>query len=129
MLGVDTNVLVRYLTGDHPEQSAKARFLLMNHDIFIGTTVLLECEWVLRHVYDVPRADIVSILRAIVGLPNISVENPSMLAVALDHAQSGMDFADALHLGAAARCDSFYSFDRKFIRAAAGGPIAVEEPK
>jgi len=120
VLAVDTNVLVRYLTGDHPEQSAKAHHLLANNDIFISTTVFLECEWVLRRVYDFPNADTIAVLRDLAGLPNISVENPSLLAEALDHAEKGMDFADAVHLGAATHCESLFTFDRKFVKAAAG---------
>ena len=118
MLAIDTNVLVRYLTGDHPVQSAKARSLLRESDIFISTTVMLECEWVLRRVYEIPNADTIAVLRGIAGLPNISVENASLLAEALDHAAAGMDFADALHLGASTHCDSLLTFDRKFASAA-----------
>ena len=51
MLAVDTNLIVRYLTGDHPAQSAKARAVIEGEDVFISTTVLLETEWVLRSVY------------------------------------------------------------------------------
>jgi predicted nucleic-acid-binding protein len=128
MLAIDTNVLVRYLTSDHPEQSSKAQRLLMNNDIFVSTTVMLECEWVLRRVYNFPSAHTIALLRAFAGLSNISVENPSLLAGALDKAEAGMDFADALHFGAASTCDALLTFDRKFIRAAAGGGLRVEEP-
>jgi predicted nucleic-acid-binding protein len=48
MLAVDTNVMVRYLTGDDAEQFAKASALIRDEDIYVGTTVLLETEWVLR---------------------------------------------------------------------------------
>jgi predicted nucleic acid-binding protein len=51
MLAIDTNLIVRYLTGDHPEQSPKARALIDSEDVFVCTTVLLETEWVLRSVY------------------------------------------------------------------------------
>ena len=128
MLGIDTNVLVRYLTGDHPEQSAKARALLVDNDIFISTTVLLECEWVLRRLYEFTNAETIAVLRAIAGLPNITVENAPLLADALDCAETGMDLADALHLGSAGHCTSFLTFDRKFIRAAAGRNPEVMEP-
>ena len=120
MLAIDTNVLVRYLTGDHPEQSAKAVSLVIDNDIFVGITVFLECEWVLRRLYGFSKADTIPVLRAFAGLPEISVENPAQLAEALDRAEAGMDFADALHLGAAAQCESLLTFDRKFVKAAAG---------
>ena len=128
MLGIDTNVLVRYLTGDHPEQAAKARALLMKNDIFVSTTVLLECEWVLRRLYDFTNAETIAALRAVAGLPNIMVENAPLLTEALDRAETGMDFADALHLGAAGHCTSFLTFDRKFIKTAAGQTPEVKEP-
>ena len=41
MLAVDTNLIVRYLTGDHPGQSAKARAVIEGEDVFVSTTVLL----------------------------------------------------------------------------------------
>ena len=40
MLAIDTNIVVRYLTGDHPEQSPKARALIDSEDVFVCTTVL-----------------------------------------------------------------------------------------
>ena len=42
MLAIDTNVIVRYLTADHPEQSRKARALINSEDVFVCTTELLE---------------------------------------------------------------------------------------
>lgn len=45
-----------------------------------------------------------------------SVENPPVLAEALDQAEAGMDFADALHLSAAGHCEAMLTFDRKFIK-------------
>ena len=51
MLAVDTNVIVRYLTGDDAEQFAKASALIRSEDVYVCTTVLLETEWVLRRGY------------------------------------------------------------------------------
>jgi predicted nucleic acid-binding protein len=42
MLAIDTNLIVRYLTGDHPRQSAKAKALIDGNDVFVCTTVLLD---------------------------------------------------------------------------------------
>ena len=47
MNGVDTNIIVRLLTGDDPGQSEKARAVFKKPDIFIAETVMLEAEWVL----------------------------------------------------------------------------------
>ena len=56
MLAIDTNVIVRYLTGDHPQQARKARTLIESEHVFVCTTVLLETEWVLRSVYGLTRS-------------------------------------------------------------------------
>lgn len=113
MHAVDTNVVVRYLTGDDPEQAAKARDLIDHQQVFVSRTVLLETEWVLRAVYEFPPAKIIPALRALGGLPNVHIETPELAATAMDHAEAGMDFADALHLAAASGCDSFVTFDKR----------------
>ena len=61
-------------------------------DVFVSTTVLLESEWVLRSVYGLSRTEVAAALRAFAGLPDLSVENPAVLAEALDCAEKGMDF-------------------------------------
>jgi predicted nucleic-acid-binding protein len=119
MLAVDTNVVVRYLTGDHPKQSAKARVLIDSEDIFVCTTVLLETEWVLRSVYGFTPAQVCTALRAFAGLPRVSLEDPALAALALDRTADGMDFADALHLGRTDACEALVTFDQRLVKAAA----------
>ena len=128
MRAIDTNIVVRYLTGDHPEQAARARSAIDTGPVFASTTVLLESEWVLRSVYEFSGEEVAAALRAFAGLPYVSVENPVMLAEALDRAENGLDFADALHLGAAARCEAMLTFDRGFIEKARGTSVRVTEP-
>ena len=129
MIAIDTNILVRYLTGDHPAQSRKARALVDGAEVFVGRTVMLESEWVLRSVYGYTGAQVCRALRAFAGLPRVTVETPAVLAQALDLAERGMDFADALHLLAAAECEAMATFDRKFVKAAkAVGLDGVREP-
>ena len=128
MRAIDTNIVVRYLTGDDPEQAARASAVIDAGDVFVGTTALLESEWVLRSVYGFSGPEVAVALRAFAGLPEVSVESPAMLAEALDRAENGMDFADALHLGAAARCEAMLTFDRRFIELAADSPVPVAEP-
>jgi len=118
MIAIDTNLIVRYLTGDHPEQAAKARALIDGNDVFIGMTVLLETEWVLRSVYGYAASAITKALRGFAGLPHVTLENPGMANQALDWTDAGLDFADALHLARAVDCNSFASFDERFARAA-----------
>jgi predicted nucleic acid-binding protein len=129
MLAVDTNLIVRYLTGDHPRQSAKARAVIDGEDIFVSTTVMLETEWVLRSVYNFDSAQVCVALRGFAGLPRVSLEDPALVATALDRTAHGLDFADALHLGRAEDCDAFATFDRQLIRAArAAGYDNVRAP-
>ncbi len=118
MIAVDTNIVVRYLTNDHPQQSAKAHALVKAKDIFLSKTVLLECEWVLRSVYGYSSDEVNRALRAFIGLPTASVESPGIVAHALDLAKNGLDFADALHVAAALDCETFVTFDRDFARRA-----------
>ena len=128
MRAIDTNIVVRYLTGDEPAQAARARAVVAAGQVFVGTTVLLESEWVLRSVYGLAGTEVAAALRAFAGLREVTVENPVLLAEALDRAEQGMDFADALHLGAAARCEAMLTFDRRFIQAARDAPVRVLEP-
>ncbi len=116
MLAIDTNVVVRYLTGDHAAQSRKAKALIDGSDVFISLTVLLETEWVLRSVYDFAPGRLALALRAFAGLPRVTVEEPQLAAEALDLAEKGIDFADALHLCKAKGCDAFVTFDARFAR-------------
>ena len=128
MRAVDTNVVVRYLTGDDFGQAARAKTAIDAGGVFVATTVLLESEWVLRGAYGFSRIEVAAALCAFAGLPGVSVENPDLIAEALDRAERGMDFADALHLGAAARCEAMLTFDRRFIQLAENAPIRVAEP-
>ncbi len=128
MIAIDTNLVVRYLTGDHPEQSARARKLVDENSVFVGLTVILEVEWVLRSAYGFAVGDVTRALRAFAGLPNVTMAEADLVAAALDLADRGMDFADALHLGQTRACERFVTFDRKFVKAArAAGHDEVQE--
>ncbi|MGH7024700.1 MAG: type II toxin-antitoxin system VapC family toxin [Caulobacteraceae bacterium] len=116
MLAIDTNVIVRALIGDEPDQSRRARALLESEAVFVSTTVLLETEWVLRSAYRVTAADTAEALKRLAGLPNVSFEAPVVIEQSLDWMTRGMDFADALHLTAARDCAGFATFDRNLGR-------------
>lgn len=94
------------------------RKVIDGEDVFVSTTVVLETEWVLRSVYGYDSAQVCAALRAFAGLPRVSLEDPALVATALDRTAQGLDFADALHLGRAEDCDVFVTFDQPFIRAA-----------
>jgi predicted nucleic-acid-binding protein len=128
MLAIDTNVVVRYLTGDHPDQSPRAQALVDGQAVFVPVTVVLEVEWVLRSAYGYAADQVARALGAFAGLPTVTIEDAGIVAEALDASLQGMDFADALHLGKSAGCSSFASFDLRLIMAAkASGGYSVCE--
>lgn len=130
MLAIDTNIVVRYLTGDDPDQSARARGIVDGGEaVFVTTTVLLETEWVLRGAYGYRGARLAAALTAFAGLPTVTLEAPSVAAAALNALRRGVDFADALHLAGAKDCDAFVTFDEAFAKAADGlGGVPVRTP-
>jgi predicted nucleic-acid-binding protein len=129
MRAVDTNLVVRYLTRDDPEQSPRARALINGGPVFMPVTVVLETEWVLRSSSRLPRAARAEALRSFVGLPTVTVGDADAVSAALDLFEGGMDFADALHLALASGCDAFATFDRMLVKAAeAAGIPGVQEP-
>ena len=118
MRAIDTNVVIRFLTIDDPEQSSKAKSAIEGGSIFIPTTVLLETEWVLRSAYRYTPDAMCVALRYLAGLPQVTLEHPAVVARALDLVSTGTDFADALHLCASEDCSSFVSFDRRLVKSA-----------
>lgn len=120
MLAVDTNVVVRLLVNDDERQGAKARALFESGDVWIGATVLLEVAWVLESVYGLDAVEAAESLDRLLGLPNVRVENPSAIAMALAAAKQGVDLADALHLCRAPEDVEFATFDRALAKSARG---------
>ncbi len=118
MVAVDTNVLVRLLTGDDPEQAAATRSLFRAGPIWIAKTVLLETGWVLRSLYGFDENAIRDAFTKLLGLQNVHVEDESCVAAALALAASGIELADALHLSSRPLGAAFVSFDRPFVRRA-----------
>ena len=118
MISVDTNVIVRLLTGDDQEQFRRAKSLFAHEDIRIATTVILECEWVLRYAYSFSPDEIVNGFQALFGLSNVKLQDTSGVYNALQWHKQGMDFADALHLATSQGSKSFATFDQKFIKSA-----------
>jgi predicted nucleic acid-binding protein len=120
MFAVDANVVVRCLTGDDVRQAPGARNFVDRNEVLVLSTVLIECEWVIRSVYRLAPARIAALLRQFAGLPTVSIERPEAFAQALDWFGRGMDFADAMHLAIAAEtdCEALATFDRKLAAAA-----------
>ena len=118
MIALDTNVVVRFLVNDEASQARRARALIKTNAVFVPMTVLLETEWVLRGGYGLPRAEVVRLLRALLGLPDLATEDPQRIARALDWHEGGIDFADALHLAGSAGAERFVTFDEKLVKSA-----------
>lgn len=127
MTGLDTNVLVRYLTQDDREQARRANALVADitadgQRCFIGPIVLCELTWVLREAYDRPKADLVKTLDLILSTRQFDIGEKDLVREALEAYRSGRaDFADYL-IGAGNRlagCTETVTFDRR-LRGAAG---------
>lgn len=129
MRAIDTNIVVRFVANDNPDQSWRARELVLGGSLFLPVTVLLEAEWVLRSTYRFDNARLIAALRLFIGLPGLKVQHEGEVNRALDYATAGMDLADAIHLALASGCTDFVSFDRPLARqAAAIGAMRVVEP-
>ena len=121
MKGIDTNILVRFLTKDDVLQAEVAkRFILSCREngipCFINKVVLCELVWVLETVYRHSKQDIIHVLEGILSRESFAVEDSAAARSALYYYKKGpVDFADAMiavtnrHLG----CTSTVTFDKK----------------
>jgi predicted nucleic-acid-binding protein len=120
MKGLDTNVLVRYLTQDDPAQSRKAnavidRALTGGERIHLDTVVLCELVWVLRSAYDYDRATVGGTLAKLIEAGQLSVDDRDLLREAVRRYVGGTgDFADCVLAlrNRSAGCESTLTFDR-----------------
>jgi predicted nucleic-acid-binding protein len=127
MTGLDTNVLVRYLTQDDPAQSRQANAVVAEATAggarcFIGPVVLCELSWVLRESYAQSKSDLVKTFDLILATRQFEVGDKDLVRDALEAFRFGRaDFADYL-IGVAGRragCTETVTFDRR-LRGAAG---------
>jgi predicted nucleic-acid-binding protein len=98
MVAVDTNVAIRLITGDDPEQMERAMQLVENEGIWISKTVTLETAWVLRHHYQTSHYEIINSIRRLAATAGVCFESEDRMLEALDLSSAGADFADAMHL-------------------------------
>ncbi|HEY7578009.1 MAG TPA: type II toxin-antitoxin system VapC family toxin [Acetobacteraceae bacterium] len=126
MIGLDTNVLVRYLVQDDPEQAREATELieqrLTERDPgFISVVAMTETAWVLERAYGLAAADIATAIERILQAAELMVENEQQVFTAMMALKEGRgSFADALisALGQRAGCEFTVTFDRKALRLA-----------
>jgi predicted nucleic-acid-binding protein len=127
MLGVDTNVLVRYLTRDDQPQYEKARRLIdrevaKGEPILVSLLVMLETEWVLRSRYDMAKAGVITAFSALLDAADLKIEDePSVEAAVYSWKDSAADFADCLIEARNRRlgCRATATFDGRALRLAA----------
>ena len=121
MLGIDTNVLVRFLVRDDDAQFEKARKLIKREvtagrRVFINQLVLMETEWVLRSRYAVPKPRIIEAISGLLHATDVQFEDEPAIEEALFiWKDSTADFADCL-IGAKNRrmgCRATATFDVK----------------
>ena len=117
MIAFDTNMLVRLVVDDMPQQAEVAQDLLKINRVFLSRTVLLETEWVLRSVYQPSRERIHAFFRLMLQAENAVIEDELNISRALAWYQQGADLADALHLAACGDA-VMHTFDQGFCKAA-----------
>jgi predicted nucleic-acid-binding protein len=124
MTGLDTNVLVRYLTQDDPGQSLRAtelieRRLTEDNPGFIGVVAMTETVWVLERAYRLSNIRIAEVIERLLQTAVLVVENEAEVFAAMTVLQEGSgSFADALigELGDRAGCSVTLTFDQKAAR-------------
>ncbi len=120
MIGLDTNILVRYFAQDEPRQSAAARDLIDNklsreNPGHITVIVLVEFAWVLKRLYGGKRGEIVEAIEGLLSASTISIESKRLVRSALRaFAASKADFSDCLivQINSDAGCELTYTFDQ-----------------
>ncbi len=125
MIGLDTNVLVRYFVQDDPVQARKASALIESLSVeqpgFISQVALVEVVWVLGRSYGAPRADIVQVIEILLRTQGMVVEAAETVWKALRlYAASSADFSDCLieRAGHDAQREYTATFDAKTARTA-----------
>ena len=120
MIAVDTNILVRYAVKDDKRQTALATRFIADNECHVLKSVILELVWVLSSSsgYNLTRKVVTERLRHIMGLPTIDTEAAVQVAQAINWYESGMDFADALHLASSCEVKGFATLDGKMSRKA-----------
>ena len=124
MIGLDTNILVRYITQDDPVQAAAAATILerrLSHQEpgFVSLVVVMELVWVLRSFYAFADDRIAEALRQMLLMPALRIQNERQVFTAFSLFESGAaSFSDALigALGPWAGCSTTLTFDRKAAR-------------
>ncbi len=134
MIGLDTNVLVRYLVRDDPAQARRAERLVESHCSRdapgrIGLVTLCELYWVLRRGYRYGLRDTLQVMRGLLSAKDMAVENPDLAWRALRACEEGRaGFADYVIAFGNAAADAVptYTFDAVAARESPFAPVPQE---
>ena len=121
MIGIDTNVLVRYITQDDEFQATAATEFIENccsagTKIFIDHIVICELVWVLKKCYKLSKPKTINTMEYILKIVQFSIENPQIIWQALsDYKKGAADFADYVvsRTNQFHSCDETVTFDKK----------------
>ena len=125
MIGIDTNVLVRYIAQDDATQSRRATSFIEKEcneatPGFVGLVVLVEVVWVSESSYGATREEVADIVRRILSIRQLVVQDAETAWKALRLFESSKaDFADCLvaNSAGAAGCKSVVTFDKQASKA------------
>lgn len=119
MIGLDTNVLVRYITQDDKRQAALANSLIESLDDaspgFVTLVTVVELSWVLESAYNFTRQQFAEVIQTLMTVDTIKLDRAAVVASAVRvYAASKADFSDCLieRLSASAGCEQTMTFDK-----------------
>lgn len=125
MIGLDTNVLVRYVMQDDPRQSPRATRLVESLSAdepgYVPLVALVELVWVLSGSYGLSRGQVVTVLDTLLRSKELVLDRADLVGQALSrYASGGADFADALieRIAAGAGCSVTMTFDTGAVKTA-----------
>ena len=124
MIGIDTNVLVRYLVQDDPVQAVQSTTLIeqqcsLSSPGYLSNIVLCELVWVLIGAYKYDKKLVVKVLERLVVTVEFSIENKGVVNKAInDYKVGNADFSDYLIVNSnqQAGCSKTYTFDKKLLQ-------------
>lgn len=130
MIGLDTNVVIRYLTQDDPDQTVVANQLIDSLDEsepgFISIAAVVEIGWVLTRAYRLERGDLADVFDRLLSSRELEIQHSECVRAAVASLRGGGDLADAIiaDLGRRAGCQRTMTFDRR--AAARSGMVLLD---
>ncbi len=117
---VDTNILIRHLTGEPPDLAARATaFLAAADELLLPDLIVAETVYVLESFYEVPVEDVARLVRSVIAFPAIRTIDGALLMRALEvYETHRIDFAEAYLVTSAesSGVNDIVSFDRSLDR-------------